>query len=48
MLAMQSGSAKRLGHLTMLPLLVDHRPAMARNRDVLPTPLGPVMSRDSP
>ena len=34
--------------LVMVPEPVDHRPAMARSTDVLPTPLGPITSRDSP
>lgn len=34
--------------LVMLPDPVDHSPAMARRTEVLPTPLGPITSRDSP
>ena len=32
----------------MVPKPVDHKPAMARSTDVLPTPLGPITSSDSP
>lgn len=41
--------AENLGtDLVMVPEPVDQRPAMARSTDVLPTPLGPITSRDSP
>jgi len=39
---------KLVTDLVMVPEPVDHRPAMARSTDVLPTPLGPITSRDSP
>ena len=35
-------------NLVMVPEPEDHSPAMARNTEVLPTPLGPITSRDSP
>ncbi len=39
---------KLVTDLVMVPEPVDQRPAMARSTDVLPTPLGPITSRDSP
>lgn len=35
-------------HLVMVPEPEDQRPAMARRMDVLPAPLGPTISSDSP
>ncbi len=37
-----------VGYLVMVPEPHDHRPAMARSTEVLPTPLGPITSKDSP
>ena len=38
----------RTADLVMVPEPEDHNPAMARSTEVLPTPLGPITSSDSP
>lgn len=48
-LMVMSGTVQiRTADLVMVPEPEDHNPAIARSTEVLPTPLGPITSSDSP
>lgn len=48
LLVMSTTVQTATANLVMMPEPEDHNPAMARNTEVLPTPLGPITNRDSP